>query len=285
MENQDMISIAHRYLSNTISKVTKLPMHKLKNEDSVKNKNSFFFIHNFGTYELEAKFNYCDGFPERIALLIHGGNSDLSSLHPLESLLRKKNIGTLSFNLSGLNSTSKTKSSLSQNINEAIFFYSLLKKVDIVIGYSLGGYIAINLAKKFTIDRLVLLCPAIYSDQAVNKIYGNEFKNEISKPYSFYSSSIWHFLMEYKREVLIVYGELDGIKTDDGKSKGFYEINGVTQYSPIPYEIVQIFKKISMRKANFNLIIVKNTDHYLLRNIKNIIFQKILISQKGQSSL
>ncbi|MCU4423936.1 alpha/beta fold hydrolase [Acinetobacter sp. WU_MDCI_Abxb74] len=281
MENQDMISIAHRYLSNTISKVTKLPMHKLKNEDPVKNKNSFFFIHNFGTYELEAKFNYCDGFPERIALLIHGGNSDLSSLHPLESLLRNKNIGTLSFNLSGLNSTSKTKSSLSQNINEAIFFYSLLKKVDIVIGYSLGGYIAINLAKKFTIDRLVLLCPAIYSDQAVNKNYGNDFKKEISKSYSFLSSSIWSFLIKYEREILIIYGELDGVETKEGKSKGFYEINGMTKYSPIPYEIVQIFKKISMRKANFNLMMVKNTDHYLLRNIKKYNFSKYIDFKKN----
>lgn len=274
MENQDMISIAHRYLSNTISKVTKLPMHQLKNGDSVENESSFFFLQDFGTYELEAKFSYCNGFPQKVALLIHGGNSDLSSLSPLENLLRKKNIGTLSFNLSGLNSTSKTKSSLSQNINESIAFYSLFKKVDIVIGYSLGGYIAINLAKKFQIDQLILLCPAIYSDQAVNKIYGNEFKNEISKPYSFYSSSIWHFLMEYKREVLIVYGELDGVKTDDGKSKGFYEINGMTQYSPIPYEIVQTFKKISIRKANFNLIIEKDKDHYLLKNIKTYNIKK-----------
>jgi pimeloyl-ACP methyl ester carboxylesterase len=274
MQKQDMISIAHKYLSNTISKVTNQPTHELKNNNPVKNENSFFFIHNFDTYELEAKFNYCDGFPEKIALLIHGGNSDLSSLSPLEDLLRRENIATLSFNLSGLNSTSKTKSSLSQNINESIAFYSLLKKVDIVIGYSLGGYIAINLAKKIQIDQLILLCPAIYSDQAVNKIYGNDFKNEISKPYSFYSSSIWHFLMEYKREVLIVYGELDGIKTNDGKSKGFYEINGMTQYSPIPYEIVQAFKKISMRKANFNLIIEKDKDHYLLKNIKTYNIKK-----------
>ncbi|MGB8810544.1 MAG: alpha/beta hydrolase [Acinetobacter calcoaceticus] len=274
MQKQDKISIAHKYLSNTISKVTNQPTHELKNNNPVENENSFFFIHNFGTYELEAKFNYCDGFPEKIALLIHGGNSDLSSLSPLEDLLRRENIATLSFNLSGLNSTSKTKSSLSQNINESISFYSLLKKVDIVIGYSLGGYIAINLAKKFQIDQLILLCPAIYSDQAVNKMYGNEFKNEISKPYSFYSSSIWHFLMEYKREVLIIYGELDGIKTNDGKSKGFYEINGMTQYSPIPYEIVQTFKKISIRKANFNLIIEKDKDHYLLKNIKTYNIKK-----------
>ncbi|RSO31953.1 alpha/beta fold hydrolase, partial [Acinetobacter lactucae] len=261
MEKQDKVSIAHRFLSNTISKITNLPTHELKNYNPTKNENSFFFLQDFGTYQLEAKFNYCEGFPQKIALLIHGGNSDLSSLSPLEDLLRSKNIGTLSFNLSGLNSTSKTKSSLSQNIKESMTFYTLLKKVDIVIGYSLGGYIAINLAKKFQIDQLILLCPAIYSDQAVNKTYGNEFKNEISRPYSFYSSSIWHFLMDYKREVLIIYGELDGAKTNDGKSKGFYEIKNVTQYSPIPYEIVQAFKKISMRKANFNLIIEKNKDH------------------------
>ncbi|HFX6175397.1 TPA: YqiA/YcfP family alpha/beta fold hydrolase [Acinetobacter baumannii] len=189
MEKQDMISIVDRYFSNTISNLTNFPIHKLKN-DSTENENSFFFLHDFGTYELEAKFNYCDGFPQKIALLIHGGNSDLSSLSPLENLLRSKNIGTLSFNLSGLNNTIETKSSLSQNINESMVFYSLLKKVDIVIGYSLGGYIAINLAKKFQIDRLILLCPAIYSDQAVKKMYGTEFKDEISKPYSFYSSSI-----------------------------------------------------------------------------------------------
>ncbi|MFW1923351.1 hypothetical protein [Acinetobacter geminorum] len=87
-------------------------------------------------------------YPLSTPLLIHGGNSDLSSLSPLEELLRSKNIATLSFNLSGLNNTSKIKSSLSQNINESMTFYSLLKKVDIIIGYSLGGYIAINLAKK-----------------------------------------------------------------------------------------------------------------------------------------
>ncbi|CAI3107602.1 hypothetical protein MWMV18_MWMV18_02550 [Acinetobacter calcoaceticus] len=75
--------------------------------------------------------------------------------------------------------------------------------------------------------------------------------------------------MEYKKELTIVYGELDGIKTDNGKSKGFYEINGITKYSPIPYEIVQTLKKISMRKANFNFIIEKDKDHYLLKNIRN----------------
>lgn len=54
--------------------------------------------------------------------------------------------------------------------------------------------------------------------------------------------------MEYKREITIVYGELDGIKTDNGKSKGFYEINGITKYSPIPYEIVQTLKKFPCEK-------------------------------------
>ncbi|EJB8497421.1 alpha/beta hydrolase [Acinetobacter baumannii] len=268
MEKQDIVSIAHRYLSKRIAKVTKFPTHKLKNENSSKNDNSCFFVHNFGTYELEAKLNYCEGSPQKTALLIHGGNSDLSSLNPLENLLREKNIATLSFNLSGLNNTSTTESSLSQNINESIVFYNYLKKVDIVIGYSLGGYIAINLAKKFQIDRLILLCPAIYSDLAVNKIYGEEFKNEISKPYSFYSTSTWNFLMNYKRQVLIIYGELDGKKTNNGRSKGFYEVNGITKYSPIPYEIVQTLKTISIRKVNFNLIIEKGKDHYLLKNIK-----------------
>lgn len=268
MEKQDNLSIAHRYLSNTISKVTSLPTHELKNYNTAENVNSFFFTHDFGTYELEAKFSYGEVSPQKVALLIHGGNSDLSSLTPLEELLRSKNIATLSFNLSGLNNTSETKSSLSQNINESMTFYSLLKKVDIVIGYSLGSYIAIHLAKKFQIDELILLCPAIYSDQAVNKMYGPDFKNEISKPYSFYSSSIWNFLMSYRKNVLIIYGELDGVKTNNGKSKGFYEINEVTKYSPIPYEIVQTFKTISMRKANFNLIIEKGKDHYLIKNIR-----------------
>ncbi|MEI2555566.1 hypothetical protein [Acinetobacter pittii] len=81
-------------------------------------------------------------------------------------------------------------------------------------------------------------------------------------------------MQQSRKDVLIAYGELDGIKTDDGKSKGFYEINGMTQYSPIPYEIVQTFKKISMRKANFNLIIEKDKDHYLLKNIKTYNIKK-----------
>lgn len=77
------------------------------------------------------------------------------------------------------------------------------------------------------------------------------------------------FLNGNKREITIVYGVLDGIKTDNGKSKGFYEINDITNYSPIPSEIVQTLKKISMRKANFNFIIEKDKDHYLLKNIRN----------------
>lgn len=49
--------------------------------------------------------------------------------------------------------------------------------------------------------------------------------------------------MNYRKDILIFYGELDGVKNNNGKSKGFYEINGATKYSPIPYEIVQAFKK------------------------------------------
>lgn len=68
MEKQDNLSIAHRYLSNTISKVTSLPTHELKNYNTAENVNSFFFTHGFGTYELEAKFSYGKGSPQKVAL-------------------------------------------------------------------------------------------------------------------------------------------------------------------------------------------------------------------------
>ncbi len=44
MEKQDKLSIAHRYLSNTISKVTSLPTHELKNYNTAENVNSFFLL-------------------------------------------------------------------------------------------------------------------------------------------------------------------------------------------------------------------------------------------------
>lgn len=211
-------------------------------------------------------------------MLIHGGNSDLSSLYPLTKLLHKNNINSLSFNLSGLSNTGIENSSILTNINESIVFYENLKKVDMLIGYSLGGYIAIKLALKFKIKKLILLCPAIYSDQAINKKYGFEFKKEISKPYSYNMSSVWSYLDQYENEILIIYGSLDGIKTKNGQSKGFYYEQGITKYSPIPYDVMLGFKNLSINNQNIKFKIEKNIDHYLIKNLDNdnTLFIKIL---------
>lgn len=262
--------------------------------------NCNYFTERFENYSLEGRILFCkkNTWPEVIA--IHGAKSDYSKLNPLLFKLQEQGVSSLSFNLSGHNITSTRcihDTSLSNNaIETERFFYHLKNKSKniTIIGQSLGGALALKLAEKNIdhVKKIVLICPAIYTDIAYNINYGIDFKSIISKPYSFEKSSSFNFLRNFKGKILLILGEYDGLSASQfggtpGKSIGNILINGKEQYCAIPKEVIDLIKS-SVASNQFNIKIIKGCDHHISKwfreniNIANDI--SILIKNFIQSN-
>lgn len=204
------------------------------------------------------------------ALAIHGGRSDLSTLDPILIQLRDQGICSLSFNMSGHNKTVSIPSSIEKNIHEALAFAKNLKSLDTIIGYSLGGYIALKVAQQLDLKNIILFCPAVYSDNAIHALYGEAFKQAISAPFSYAHSSMWSYLEKFDGHLVVLYGEYDGQPAGNGGSKGLYVDHQYQRYSPIPEFVVQQFESIcSMNPDKRKFIKVAGADHHLASFFKS----------------
>lgn len=264
-----------------ISSESRLKKHLLFNEISPNE--SCYFMEKFENYELEGRILKGEGTKcSAVDLLaIHGGKSDYTSLNPILYTLQKNGIGSLSFNLSGHSSiTEHISSSLQQNIVEAIKFSRNLDKVETIIGYSLGGYIALQVARILEIKKIVLFCPAIYADEALNITYGRLFTQRLKEPYSYFNSTLWEFLESFDGKLFLLFGELDGKPSVNGHSIGYFSQNGQVCYSPIPYEIKQRFRNIALKNNNVRFTEIPKVDHFLanyFKDNKNDYLYKIIV--------
>lgn len=202
---------------------------------------------------------------------IHGAKSDYNSLDSLLYPLYDKDVSSVSFNLSGHNIASGVKlesTSLKNNLEESnSFFNSINTPIRNVLGFSFGGALAMKIAQmhKESVERIVLLAPALYTQKAYEVNFGKEFKSTISKPFSFLDSKSLSFLKTYTGKLLLIVGEFDGLKAEEfgaikGTSAGNITLNGKNYYSPIPYEVIKAIEQ-SMPKENFEKIILKGCDH------------------------
>lgn len=240
---------------------------------------AYYFMKQFSNYELEGRF--LEGKGKIKILAIHGGMSDYTSLNPILYTLQQNGIGSLSFNLSGHSpSTKHIQSSLKQNIDEAAAFAESISIPEVVMGYSLGGYVALQLARQLNIRKILLFCPAIYTDDAVYVPYGKMFTQKISQAYSYMDSELWAFLENYNGKLFLITGEFDGWKTSNGKSKGYFYHSGQRLYSPIPYEVKQRFKNIIYKNQNMKKEEIIGADHFLAdyfkKNTSNYFIREII---------
>lgn len=215
--------------------------------------------------------------PELLA--VHGARSSLESVdHLLAQLLSGENIQSVSLDLSGHSGQpddTGEKFTLRRNLQEVQSIADIFKSsLTSVIGYSLGGALTLKLAERYsnTLDKLVLMCPAIYSDDVYDSTFGDSFRGEITKPFSYLNSSSYGFLKEFSGRVLLIIGEYDGLRAVDhrgieGSSAGWIVLNnGRTVYSPIPSEVIQGIEAAANHKLT--KLVIPDCDHFVLSALK-----------------
>ncbi len=237
-----------------------------------------YFSQAFEGYELEGRLlenaTSPDAFPKVLA--IHGARSDYSKLNGILYPLQASGVASLSFNLSGHNTTTDiplADTSLGNNLQEALRFASCLgTNLDTVIGHSLGGALALKVAEahKASVRKIILFCPALYSDAAYQQPFGEPFKSAISVPYNFLDSSSLDFLNKFEGELMLIIGEFDGLESTAlgkvaGTSAGTVTIDQGTTHeriinSPIPYEVIEAIEK-NLRPHAFKKHVLPGCDH------------------------
>lgn len=212
-------------------------------------------------------------------LAIHGARSNSKALdHLLNELLLRTETQSISFDLSGHISKQDAageETSLRRNLSEAQHFAELFgSSLNSVIGYSMGGALALKIAElyKYKINKVVLVCPAVYTESAYTVPFGELFRSEISRPFSYLDSSSYQFLKVFTGQVLMIIGEYDGLRAihyggREGVSAGWINLtDGRSVYSPIPAEVIYGLEKAA--KHNLKKIVIPDCDHFILSAMK-----------------
>jgi pimeloyl-ACP methyl ester carboxylesterase len=231
-----------------------------------------YFSLNLGYYHPEGRILFSPTKKWPSVLAIHGARSDYTKLNTILYFLQKEGVSSLSFNLSGHNLASGInleETSLANNLNESYRFLNILDRENIaVMGYSLGGALALKLAaSNLNINKIILFCPAVYSDSAYLENFGPKFKKEISIPFGFLNTDSFDYLSTYHGDIMLIIGQYDGVASIHsggilGTSAGIFKINGKEQYSAIPAEVIEKIKN-SLPNKQLNILQIAGCDHGL----------------------
>lgn len=237
-----------------------------------------YFSEGFKGYQLEGRIlpiaSKENEWPQ--TLVIHGARSDYTELDGILYPLQFLGISSLSFNLSGHNTTTDVQlesTSLANNLQECLRFAAHLgAKLQTIIGHSMGGALALKVAETYrsSVKKIVLLCPAMYSDIAYDKPFGASFRDIITTPFNFLNSSLLKFLREFDGELILIMGEYDGLRAiefggKEGTAAGIVKLsNGQIEArlvnSVIPFEVIDSIEKY-ISSLRLKKIILPGCDH------------------------
>lgn len=148
-------------------------------------------------------------------IFIHGGGtaSYKERIIDFADPILKKNKNILSFDFSGHGESTGilSEGSLAKRIYEAeeiIKSYTSQQNLTL-FGASMGGYIAIKLLEKFSVDTLILFCPALYAARAYNVPFNKGFSEIIREFESWRNTDALQILENFTGNLLIVMGEND----------------------------------------------------------------------------
>ncbi|WP_136474274.1 alpha/beta hydrolase [Pseudomonas sp. DG56-2] len=237
-----------------------------------------FITEHFDHYQQQARLLLPEVERAPPLFVVGGAQSDFTRLNPLLYRLQAMGIGSLTANLSGHSVASEPgagKPSLLTNREEALRFHRhIAARCQTIIGHSLGASIALKLAaQQAAVDKLVLICPAVYPDSAHDAPFGPAFKAAISKPYGFLDCDSFEFLRRFQGRVLLVMGEFDGLNSQTfgqgaGTSAGTQWLAGAQRYSPIPEEVTRTLLK-SVPPPHLECLLLSNCDHGIAAHLRS----------------
>lgn len=254
------------------------PLKALWQFDEVPPLPARYFSEIFDNYQLEGRVlpvpHQETELPQLLA--VHGARSDYTKLNALLYPLQALRIASLSFNLSGHNTASGIEleeTSLGNNMREALRYSSRLRTaLQAVFGHSLGGALALKVAEahRASVKKIVLSCPALYSEKAYHTHFGKSFKEIISVPFGFLDSQSLTFLREFDGELMLIIGQYDALKSTAfgkiaGRSVGQINIQDKQSReqlvnSVIPFEVIDAIEKC-IPPHRLHKIVLPECDH------------------------
>lgn len=177
-------------------------------------------------------------------LFLHGGGTATKERYrELQEFLLEKNIGSFAFDFRGVGESEGkfVDGSLQKRLIDAISAYNELKKhVDeiVIVGASMGGHVATQLSTSMESAALILLYPGAYAKEAEDKPLNEEFTYILRQENSWIDSPAFVAVENYKKPVLIMYGEQDTV---------------------VPMGVQEKYRELVKTKGKF--IVLKNAAH------------------------
>ncbi len=150
-------------------------------------------------------------------LILHGaGKATKERAQPLAAAIAQQtgqSIFAFDFSGHGESSGELKQSSLAKRVAEANAARQFIApdKPVTVMGFSMGGHIALELLAHHDIQNLVLFYPGIYPRAAYVLPFDERFSHEIRKENSWQNASVLDNLKAFKGNLLIVWGDQDAI--------------------------------------------------------------------------
>lgn len=184
--------------------------------------------------------------PHEVALSLHGaGPAGRERIRYLAEHLVSGGSSLFCFDFSGHGDSSGhlAHSSLSRRSSQAAAaLREMNERPTILIGTSMGGYVATSILTATDPAFLVLFCPALYADDSTDLPFDDRFTEAIRKPSSFERCSLKRNLARFCGKSLLIIGEDDRI---------------------IPPRVVEIYGEELRKNGQFRLLTLPGAPHNL----------------------
>lgn len=184
---------------------------------------------------------------EKRVLSLHGAGAAVRQrTFYLADFLTTNGAQFVTFDFSGHGESSGTleESSLRLRKEQALEVarVALDAKVDVLMGNSMGGFIAVELLASLDPESVVLLCPAMYDRRAFDVCFDSTFTTILRAPESFRNNDAAAKLQAYQGRVMLVIGENDKV---------------------IPSAVMEIYEEAAGRAAELRSLVIPNAPHVL----------------------